>query len=593
MEIILVEIDSLNSFIKDTCARKVNLPEEDAFVAWFIHIYLDKSESEAVKSITNGTNDQGIDAIVIDHPSQSVYIIQGKYRAADKGSKVITESRSDVLAFAGIFPRIVDEDSRQRILQTANSRVSQRLKLAWKWIEQGFDVDMVFLTTGRVAYNLVKDAEIACIPSGYGDIEPRFMVFSSEEIKNLWNDYLNDAAPPIPMLPFPLASEDCLHRWDETTQIDSYVFTMHGGDVAKLYETGGRRIFARNIRGYLGEDTKVNADLERTLTNESKYFWYFNNGITVICDKAKLRESKGEKFLDVWNPQIINGQQTVRSIARHPENDATILVKVMHIPRRFEGKSSENFDLLISNMVKATNWQNSIDMVDLRSNDYVQIRLDRNMRKLRYHYIRKKKSKKEVSLEEAMGEKPFARIKSSELARATCACVMDPAIIREGKEALFEEKSYVRIFDSQRAPYEFLTYYWIDRVVRSRSSGYPSRYYARYHVDNLIWSMLSKTLSKHSNQLKFVNAMERRNYKGWDVYKSFQWLCENAFRVTSSFFKTHKRGAKEKIDESGFFRRHNLHEKLLKYSESSTVASARHLRKVVPKFVEKLDEFQL
>lgn len=587
----MTEIESLSSFIADLCVRKVNLAEEDAFVAWFIHVYLDKSESEAIKAITNGTNDQGIDAIVVDHASRSVYFIQGKYRASDKDAHVATESRSDVLAFAGILPRIVDDDSRQRILETANSRVCQKLKSAWKWIEKEYDVNLVYLTTGRVSDNLMKDAERACIPRGEVDIEPRFMVFSSSEIKNLWDDYLNDSAPPIPMLPFPVADGDCLHRWDETTEIDSYVFSMHGRDIAELFEKGGRRLFARNIRGYLGEDTKVNKDLERTLKGDPEFFWYFNNGITVICDRAKLRESKGEKFLDVWNPQIINGQQTARTLARFPESDATLLVKVMHIPRGSEDGLSESFDLLISNMVKATNWQNSIDMVDLRSNDYIQIRLDRNLRKLRYHYIRKRKSKKEIALEEAKGEKPFARIKSYELARATCACAMDPATIREGKAALFEEDNYSIIFNSQRSPHEFLTYYWIDRIARSRSRGYPSRYYARYHVDNLVWTLLSKTLRKHSNQVKFVNAMERRNNEGWDVYKLFKRLCENAFRVTLAFFRSNKRETKEKIDESGFFRRHNRHRKLVKFAESSSGASAKRVHSLCPRVIRALNEF--
>ena len=264
----------------------------------------------------------------------------------------------------------------------------------------------------------------------------------------------------------------------------------------------------------------------------------------------------------------------------------------MHIPRRSKDKSSDDFDLLISNMVKATNWQNSIDMVDLRSNDYVQIKLGRSLRKLRYHYIRKKKSKKEIALEEAKGEKPFARIKSVELARATCACIMDPAVIREGKIALFEEKNYIKIFDSRRSPHEFLSYYWLDRVVRSRSRGRPSRYYARYHVDNLVWALLSKTLRKRSDQLKFLNAMERRSYEGWDVYRTLQWLCENAFRVTTHFFRSHKRQTKEKIDESGFFRRRNIHGKLLKYAKTTSVASGKRLRQIVQKFISTLDESQ-
>jgi hypothetical protein len=135
----------------------------------------------------------------------------------------------------------------------------------------------------------------------------------------LLGDYLDGVAPPIPSLDLEVESgsgialKGILQRHDDRTKIESWAFPMTAKAVAEMYERAGRRIFARNIRGYLGTSKDINRGIARSLEREPEYFWYYNNGITMICDYAQSLGSSGREILHVKNPQIINGQQTTGS----------------------------------------------------------------------------------------------------------------------------------------------------------------------------------------------------------------------------------------------------------------------------------------
>ena len=73
---------------------------------------------------------------------------------------------------------------------------------------------------------------------------------------------------------------------------------------------------ARNVRGFLG-DTQIDRNMKKTLDNEPEFFWYYNNGITIVCDAAEQVSRGGIKVLRLVNPQIING----------PTDDAHTLLK--------------------------------------------------------------------------------------------------------------------------------------------------------------------------------------------------------------------------------------------------------------------------
>jgi hypothetical protein len=67
---------------------------------------------------------------------------------------------------------------------------------------------------------------------------------------------------------------------------------------------------------------------------------------------------------------------------------ASIHVKVIQLPRNT--MTEDEYDDMVRKIVKATNCQNSIKTSDLVSNDKLQVFLEREMRRVGYHYLRKR-----------------------------------------------------------------------------------------------------------------------------------------------------------------------------------------------------------
>jgi hypothetical protein len=222
---------------------------------------------------------------------------------------------------------------------------------------------------------------------------------------------------------------------------------MQGDAIANLYEMSGKRLFARNIRGFLGESVDVNRSMEHTLHFEPERFFYFNNGITILCDEAKKVSSQGKDILRVSNPQIINGQQTTRTLAHKADEakKASVVVRVIKVPRG-GNDGDEEFDALVKRIVQATNWQNVIRSSDLVANDRRQIELQRELRKRGYLYLRKRELKGEAK--QNSGCKHYRLLKKEDLARAVAGCDLDPIEARSGVENLFEGDKYSYIFPS-------------------------------------------------------------------------------------------------------------------------------------------------
>lgn len=135
----------------------------------------------------------------------------------------------------------------------------------------------------------------------------------------------------------------------------------------------GYPIFDMNIREYLG-NKGVNKNIYTTLLDpeERKNFFYYNNGITIICEKmSKITTQPSEYNMNavfqIDNPQIVNGCQTVNSIYEALKNvdptilekeykDSFVMLKILEIDRE---NSVE--DVLYKNIVKYNNSQNAID----------------------------------------------------------------------------------------------------------------------------------------------------------------------------------------------------------------------------------------
>ena len=322
-------------------------------------------------------------------------------------------------------------------------------------------------------------------------------------------------------------------------------FSMAGQSIASIYKKSGTRIFARNVRGFLGS-TDINQSMEDTLGKEPEFFWYYNNGITIVCDFAEERSRQGKKILYVENPQIINGQQTTRTLFKlmKKESVSSVLIRVIRIPRE-PGKKHDNFESLISSIVNATNWQNAIKASDLMSNDRKQIEIERAFRKKKYLYVRKRQSKSEAK--KASGSNYFRSIKKEEIARAVASCDINSVIPRKGIETLFNEDNYKVIFHNSD-PFYYLNRYWLMRQVTKCQRGERDRGRMKWLVIYFSWNYLSKLLRSRGAVEYFLRQCEI----GGEITGPLKMSINSVFNSAKLFYSKNSGKGKEKIEVDSF-----------------------------------------
>lgn len=171
--------------------------------------------------------------------------------------------------------------------------------------------------------------------------------------------------------------------------ITGYICSVPAKEIARLV-TGAREasVFDLNLRRFYGiEKGRVNPDIAGTCSSatESALFWFFNNGITVICEGGEVVADKDNPHLKLKNVQIVNGCQTSMTLQNmfaqgKLKGDVEVLVKafVTQDPK------------FVSRVVLTTNNQNAISQRDLRANDEIQADYQRAFKDVYgLHYERK------------------------------------------------------------------------------------------------------------------------------------------------------------------------------------------------------------
>ncbi len=329
----------------------------------------------------------------------------------------------------------------------------------------------------------------------------------------------------------------------------------------------------------------VNRDMWSTLKTEPDHFFYYNNGITIVCDKAEKLSQRGTDLLRISNPQIINGQQTSRVLAQHSELAAksTVLVKVIQVPR-VEGGHNDGFERLVSKIVQGTNWQTAIRASDLVSNSRRQIDLERAFRRLGYGYLRKRQTKGEAV--RAHGAKARFLIKKEILAQAVAGCDLDPTVARSGKDNLFSHELYETVFPTSNPDY-YLPRYWLSQRVSAESKGYPQRGYMKWLVLHFLWSEIGSKLRSGRAARSFRVLAERRAHE-LTVPLSRAIAC--SYREALRFYNSKKGEGERVVDVSTFFRSKRGRDKEFSaFWQRRQNSSARSFRSAIARVIAAVD----
>lgn len=145
--------------------------------------------------------------------------------------------------------------------------------------------------------------------------------------------------------------------------------------------------FEDNVRVYLRQGSKVNRNIKATvLSAENVRFFYFNNGITVTCDRFKYPTNQSSPIIELENAQVVNGGQTIHALFEAYNEKPASVEPVELLCRIYETKDAE----LSSRIAETTNSQTPVKTRDIRSIDIFQIKLEKEFEALGLYYERKR-----------------------------------------------------------------------------------------------------------------------------------------------------------------------------------------------------------
>lgn len=142
---------------------------------------------------------------------------------------------------------------------------------------------------------------------------------------------------------------------------NSLIVNASALSIKKLYlEYGYRGLFSQNLRYYV-KNAKIDESIQNSIQNRPDEFWYFNNGIIIVCDDYKFEDDK----IRLTNFSIINGGQTTYLIGETDfTEDFYLQCKIIKSIKPTE----EEKVCFISDVAEASNTQKPIKAKDLIAN---------------------------------------------------------------------------------------------------------------------------------------------------------------------------------------------------------------------------------
>ncbi|WP_438033872.1 AIPR family protein [Sorangium sp. So ce204] len=148
----------------------------------------------------------------------------------------------------------------------------------------------------------------------------------------------------------------------------AYVGTTSAAELKRLYREHQKRLFAGNVRYFLGTRVGgINEQIVKTAREQPRLFWALNNGISIVADTVvPLAEGRfKENRFKLTRFSIVNGCQTTVCVSRADASvDAKVLVRLIAANRG-----------VVGDIVRYNNTQNAVKIWAVRAVDAVQLRL--------------------------------------------------------------------------------------------------------------------------------------------------------------------------------------------------------------------------
>ncbi len=374
---ILTSVDELASRGKITRSR--------ALAAWFAITFFDIDEDDALEAAAaDGGNDQGIDIAFADNSSEEIVVIQA--HCPENFAKKTTKNKWDAVIAALPFIK-----NPKQLIALGRQDLAETLENLRK------DYPNYTYTVGLISLGLKSDAIERSLEAHQADNAHKdfaFFHYAQEDIKAKYRA-LVDAEAGIPEDDLHFAGS---HFEDSGDYGRAWIGSIAASELKRLYETHQDKLFAGNIRLFLGSRKGgINEQIIKTAQTAPGNFWALNNGITIVADSALItsgNKNEGSK-LKLKRFSIVNGCQTTSSLVRA---DAKPSAKVL--ARIIAAKVG-----LKNEIVRYNNSQNAVRIWTVRAADEIQEQLRKEFLKVGVTYApkqagsRKKRDAKIIELD--------------------------------------------------------------------------------------------------------------------------------------------------------------------------------------------------
>lgn len=283
-----------------------NKKKSSAFVLLCMSTALELNLEEAVELLTEGGNDAGVDGIHISEVDDGEFVVtifQGKYKVK-KLDGISNFPENGIQKAVNTVKTLFDPAKKIEL----NNKIAPKVEEIRSLVRDGYipRVRVILCNNGK-EWN--EQAQNWINQSGF------------DENQVVWEHYNHDRI--IAVLQRKKSVDDSI-QLEGKAVIEDFNFRriligkVAVTEIADLFNRHGDLLLERNIRRYLGlHSNRVNLAIHETLIHEKnrENFYFFNNGITMICNKFRYNALQGENYqLKLENMQIINGGQTCKTI---------------------------------------------------------------------------------------------------------------------------------------------------------------------------------------------------------------------------------------------------------------------------------------
>ena len=169
----------------------------------------------------------------------------------------------------------------------------------------------------------------------------------------------------------------CLPADDGNGEVKCFLCVIPGEWLAAIYDRYGGRLLEQNVRTFLQARGKVNKGIRKTILEEPRRFFPYNNGISATAEEIDADRQGGIATVRrLKNLQIVNGGQTTASIFNAAKKDKGAPIDQVSVQMKLSIVKAEEAEELVPKISRFANSQNRISDSDFFSNHPFHVLLE-------------------------------------------------------------------------------------------------------------------------------------------------------------------------------------------------------------------------